>query len=317
MGKSGKKDGGGKARNKDAAPDPAEAPAARKPFDGAVSRFVAHDAPSEIRDQLREAGKNTILDARYPYSERMSAEDYEADDKLCQLELIKAQSWMRGTGQRIVVVFEGRDAAGKGGTIKAVTENLNPRYARVVALAAPDETERGQWYFQRYVQHLPSSGEIAFFDRSWYNRAGVEHVMGFCNDEEYSLFFRQAPGFERSLTQSGVHLFKLWFTVSAREQRRRFEARSEDPLKQWKISPMDAEAVKRYAKYGQARDTMLAGTDHADAPWTIVNSNEKKRARLESIRHVLSSLDYDHKDKDVARHADPVVVQPAAAVISR
>ena len=275
-----------------------------------------HDNQNGPKPTVTKPTIKTMEDER-PYDGKLDTEQYEADLRLLQIELLKMQQWAKTSGERVVVLFEGRDAAGKGGAIRRFTEHANPRSAHIVALAAPTETERGQWYFQRYVQHLPSSGEIAFFDRSWYNRAGVAHVMGFCNDEEYSLFFRQAPGFERSLTQTGVHLFKLWFTVSAREQRRRFEARSGDPLKQWKISPMDAEAVKRYGKYGEARDAMLAGTDHADAPWTIINSNEKKRARLESIRHVLSSLDYDHKDTDVARPADPVVVQPAAAVTSR
>jgi polyphosphate kinase 2 len=240
---------------------------------------------------------------------------YEEELTRLQRELVKLQEWVRREGLKVCVLFEGRDAAGKGGAIRRFTEHMNPRAARIVALAAPNDTERGQWYFQRYVQHLPTRGEIAFFDRSWYNRAGVERVMGFCTDDEYETFFHQAPGFERSITQSGIHVFKLWFTVSAKEQRQRFESRREDPLKQWKLSPMDVEAVNRYTEYGRARDAMLAGTDHANAPWTIVNSNEKKRARLESIRHVLSSLDYDHKDHDLARPADPRVVQPASAVI--
>ena len=258
----------------------------------------------------------TMEDDR-PYDGKIDTETYEAELLTLQIELLKVQQWAKATGERIVIVFEGRDAAGKGGAIRRFAEHLNPRSARIAALAVPTDAERGQWYFQRYVQHLPTAGEMTFFDRSWYNRAGVERVMGFCTDEQYEMFFHQAPGFERSLTQSGIHLFKIWFTVSAREQERRFDARKDDPLKQWKISPMDAEAVKRYREYGEARDAMLAGTDHADAPWTIVNSNEKKRARLESIRHVLSSLDYDHKDRDVARPADPYVVQPAAAVIFR
>ncbi len=251
-----------------------------------------------------------------PYRDKLDTDEYEAELLALQIELLKVQQWAKESGARVIVLFEGRDAAGKGGAIRRFTEHMNPRTARIVALAAPNDTERGQWYFQRYVQHLPTHGEIAFFDRSWYNRAGVEHVMGFCTDDEYETFFRQAPGFERSLIQSGIHVFKLWFTVSAEEQQQRFESRSKDPLKQWKLSPMDVEAVNRYAEYGRARDAMLAGTDHADAPWTIVNSNEKKRARLESIRHVLSLLDYHHKDRDLARPADPRVVQPASAVIT-
>ncbi|MET0908960.1 MAG: polyphosphate kinase 2 [Ilumatobacteraceae bacterium] len=259
----------------------------------------------------------TTMEDDRPYDHKLDTEEYEVELLRLQVELLKVQQWAKASGERIVIVFEGRDAAGKGGAIRRFSEHLNPRSARIAALAVPTDAERGQWYFQRYVQHLPTAGEMTFFDRSWYNRAGVERVMGFCTDEQYQMFFHQAPGFERSLTESGMHLFKIWFTVSAKEQEKRFEARQSDPLKQWKISPMDAEAVKRYREYGEARDAMLAGTDHADAPWTIVNSNEKKRARLESIRHVLSSLDYDHKDGDVARPADPYVVQPAAAVISR
>jgi polyphosphate kinase len=249
-----------------------------------------------------------------PYDHKLPTADYEAELRKLQIELLKLQQWTKTSGARIVILFEGRDAAGKGGAIRRFTEHLNPRGARIVALPVPNDTERGQWYFQRYVQHLPTGGEVTFFDRSWYNRAGVERVMGFCTDEQYDMFFRQVPSFERSLTQSGIDLFKLWFTVSAKEQKRRFEERSEDPLTQWKLSPMDAEAVTRYDQYGRARDAMLAGTDHGDAPWTIVNSNDKKRARLESIRHVLSSIDYHHKDNDTARPADPRVVQPASAV---
>jgi polyphosphate kinase 2 len=250
-----------------------------------------------------------------PYPERLSSAVYERELVQLQIELLKMQKWVKESGARVVVLFEGRDAAGKGGAIRRFTEHLNPRGARTVALSAPNETERHQWYFQRYVQHLPTAGEIVLFDRSWYNRAGVEHVMGFCTPQEYSEFFRQAPGFERSLAQSGIQLFKVWFTVSEKEQRRRFEQRQQDPLRQWKLSPMDLEAVERYDDYGRARDAMLFYTDHKDAPWTIVNSNDKKRARLESIRHVLSSIDYDHKDDSVARAADPVVVQPAATVM--
>jgi polyphosphate kinase len=249
-----------------------------------------------------------------PYDDKLPTKEYETELRHLQIELLKLQQWTKKSGDRVVILFEGRDAAGKGGSIRRFTEHLNPRGARVVALPVPNDTERGQWYFQRYVQHLPSTGEIAFFDRSWYNRAGVERVMGFCTDEQYEAFFHQVPGFERSLTQSGIHLFKLWFTVSAKEQKRRFKQRSKDPLRQWKLSPMDAEAVDRYENYGRARDAMLTGTDHPDAPWTIINSNDKKRARLESIRHVLSTIDYHHKDHDVARSADPQVVQPAAAV---
>lgn len=250
-----------------------------------------------------------------PHLPPISSKAYEKQLRVLQIELLKLQKWVKETGARMVVLFEGRDAAGKGGAIRRFTENMNPRGARVVALSTPNDTERGQWYFQRYVQHLPTKGEIVLFDRSWYNRAGVERVMGFCTPQEYSEFFRQAPGFERSLVQSGIDVFKLWFAVGQTEQARRFEARKSDPLRQWKLSPMDLAAVDRYAEYGAARDAMLFYTDHKDAPWTVVNSNDKRRARLESIRHVLFSMHYEHKDHDVARPADPRVVQPASAVM--
>ncbi len=250
-----------------------------------------------------------------PYPDELPKKQYAKELRKLQVELNKMQNWAREEGERIVIVFEGRDAAGKGGSIRRFSEYMNPRSARVVALAKPNDTEKTQWYFQRYVQHLPAAGEIVMFDRSWYNRAGVEHVMGFCTPQEYSEFFRQAPGFERSLVQSGIHLFKLWFTVSQVEQRRRFDDRRSDPLRQWKLSPIDEMALTKYDEYGKARDAMLFYTDHHDAPWTIVNSNDKERARLESIRSVLHAVDYDHKDLDVAHAPDPQVVQPAAAAM--
>jgi polyphosphate kinase len=225
------------------------------------------------------------------------------------------QKWVKESGEKVVVLFEGRDAAGKGGAIRRFTENLNPRGARIVALTKPNETERGQWYFQRYVNQLPAAGEVVFFDRSWYNRAGVERVMGFCTPQEYSEFFRQAPGLERSLVQSGIHLFKLWFTVSESEQRKRFKDREQDPLRQWKLSPIDIASIDRYDDYTKARDAMLFYTDHHDGPWTVINSNNKKRARLEAIRHVLHTLPYDHKDGTVAHKPDPRVARPARDVM--
>ena len=250
-----------------------------------------------------------------PHDEPIGKKRYERELLELQIELLKMEQWVQETGARVVVIFEGRDAAGKGGAIRRFTDHLNPRHARTAALAVPNDTERGQWYFQRYVQHLPTTGEIVLFDRSWYNRAGVERVMGFCTSEEYQIFFEQLPGFERSLVQSGIHLFKLWFTVSAEEQSRRFEARSVDPLKQWKLSPMDQEAIKRYDEYGRARDAMLIGTNHLDAPWTVINSNEQKRARLESMRHVLHTLDYGGKDDKVAHAPDAKVVRMASEVM--
>jgi len=245
----------------------------------------------------------------------MKSKEYLEELRLLQVELLKMQKWVKETNQKVVVLFEGRDAAGKGGSIRRFTENLNPRGARVVALTKPNETERGQWYFQRYVNQLPAAGEIVFFDRSWYNRAGVERVMGFCTPQEYSEFFRQAPGLERSLAQSGIHLFKLWFTVSEKEQRRRFKGHEEDPLRQWKLSPIDLASIDRYDDYTKARDAMLFYTDHHEGPWTVINSNNKKRARIESIRHVLATLPYEHKDTTVAKTPEPSVVRAAREVM--
>jgi len=258
----------------------------------------------------------TIMERERPYPERIRTKEYEKELLRLQIELVKLQSWVRSSGTRVAALFEGRDAAGKGGAIKRFTEHLNPRVARVVALSKPNETERGQWYFQRYITQLPTAGEIALFDRSWYNRAGVERVMGFSTRAEYGEFLRQAPELERNLVDAGLHLFKLWFTVSREEQARRFEGRRSDPLKRWKLSPMDEAALGRFDEYSAARDAMLIATDSAAAPWTVVNSNDKKRARLESIRHVLHSFGYDHRDDGVAHAPDPRVVQPAAVLFS-
>jgi polyphosphate kinase len=249
-----------------------------------------------------------------PYADRIKRKAYERELRKLQIELLKVQQWVNNSGSQLVILFEGRDAAGKGGSIRRFTEHLNPRTARTVALAKPNETEQGQWYFQRYVQHLPTAGEMVLFDRSWYNRTGVERVMGFCTDDEYEQFFHQAPNLEADLVDSGMLLFKLWFTVSSDEQLRRFRQREQDPLRQWKLSPIDRAALDRYDEYGRARDAMLAATDTEAAPWTIVNSNEKKRARLESIRHVLSALDYTHKDPEVAHSPDPQVVRAASTL---
>ena len=234
-----------------------------------------------------------------------------------QIEMLKVQQWAQATGAKVCILFEGRDAAGKGGAIRRFTEHTNPRSARVVALPKPSDVERTQWYFQRYVAHLPSAGEIVFFDRSWYNRAVVEPVMGYCTTKQRDEFFEQVPGFEQQLVDSGIRLFKLWFTVSQGEQLRRFEGRSEDPLKQWKLSPNDEASVTKFAEYGKARDRMMRLSDTRHAPWTIVNSNVKKLARLEAMRHVLHELPYDHKDTDIVTKADPRVVQPAAALTRR
>jgi polyphosphate kinase 2 len=248
----------------------------------------------------------------YPYDERLPRREYEIAKRRLQIELLKLQGWVKDTGQQLVVVFEGRDAAGKGGTIKRFTEHLNPRGARVVALDKPSERERTQWYFQRYVQHLPAGGEIVLFDRSWYNRAGVERVMGYATADEYSRFLRQAPLFERMLVQSGIHLIKLWFSVSRNEQRSRFIVRQIDPVRQWKLSPTDLASLDKWDEYTEAKETMFLHTDTAEAPWTVIKSNDKKRGRLEAMRHVLSGLDYTGKDADVVGRPDPLVVGSAA-----
>jgi polyphosphate kinase 2 len=244
----------------------------------------------------------------YPYTERMSRAEYERDKRLLQIELIKLQNWVKDTGQKIVLLFEGRDAAGKGGTIKRFTEHLNPRGAQVVALEKPSERERTQWYFQRYTSHLPAAGEIVLFDRSWYNRAGVERVMGFCSAREYLEFMRQAPDFERMLVRSDVSLVKFWFSVSRSEQRTRFAVRQIDPVRQWKLSPMDLASLDRWDAYTEAKEAMFFYTDTADAPWTVVKSNDKKRARLAAMRHVLNSFDYAGKDLDVVGTPDPLII---------
>ena len=233
------------------------------------------------------------------------------------MELLKLQAWVKETGQRIVILFEGRDAAGKGGTIKRFMEHLNPRGSRVVALDKPTATERGQWYFQRYVEHLPTAGEIVLFDRSWYNRAGVERVMGFCADEEYQEFMRQAPEFERMLVRQGIHLFKFWFSVSRKEQRRRFQEREAHPLKHWKLSPVDKASLDKWEEYTGAKETMFFHTDTTEAPWTVIKSDCKKRARLNAMRYLLHHLPYANKDLDQVGAVDPLLVGRAQVVFER
>ncbi len=244
----------------------------------------------------------------YPYDERMTREEYDRIKRLLQIELIKLQNWVKVRGEKLVLVFEGRDAAGKGGTIKRFTEHLNPRGAHVVALEKPSEREQTQWYFQRYVAHLPAAGEMALFDRSWYNRAGVERVMGFCSPQEYQEFMRQAPDFERMLVRSGLHLVKFWFSVSQGEQRTRFAVRQVDPVRQWKLSRMDLESLDKWDAYTEAKEAMFFYTDTADAPWTVIKSNDKKRARLEAMRHVLRRFEYDDKDHEVVGDADEKII---------
>jgi polyphosphate kinase 2 len=250
----------------------------------------------------------------YPYNERMSRPEYDVTKRLLQIELLKLQRWIKTSCGKLVIVFEGRDAAGKGGTIKRFTEHLNPRGASVIALSAPTERERTQWYFQRYVAHLPAGGEIAMLDRSWYNRAGVERVMGFCSEVEYREFLAQTPAFERALVRSDIALVKFWFSVSRSEQRTRFAIRQLDPVRQWKLSPMDLASLDRWAEYIQAKEEMFVHTDTEWAPWTVIKSNDKKRGCIEAMRYLLSLFDYDDKDPDVAGTPDPLVVGPASDV---
>jgi polyphosphate kinase 2 len=253
----------------------------------------------------------------YPYDERMSREEYDRTKRLLQIELIKLQNWVKEHGEKVVILFEGRDAAGKGGTIRRFIEHLNPRGAQVVALEKPSERERTQWYFQRYLEHLPAAGEIVLFDRSWYNRAGVERVMGYCTPAEYLDFMRQAPDLERMLVRSGIHLVKLWFSVSRSEQRTRFAVRQVDPVRRWKLSPTDLASLDKWDDYTEAKEAMFFYTDTADAPWTVIKSNDKKRARLEAMRFVLARFRYDDRDDEVVGAPDPKLVGRGAALVEQ
>ena len=258
----------------------------------------------------------SFLAGDYPYENKLSLFDYESEKHLLQRELLKVQSWVKETGQRIVCLFEGRDAAGKGGTIKRYMEHLNPRAANVVALEKPTDRERGEWYFQRYIQNLPTKGEMRFFDRSWYNRAGVEKVMGFCTDGQYLEFMRQVPALERMLVNSGIILFKFWFSVTRQEQLRRFHSRKYDPLKQWKLSPIDIQSLDKWDDYTSAKQSMFFHTDTGDAPWTVVKSDDKKRARINCIRYFLYNLDYPGKDESIAFEPDVKIVGSVKAMYS-
>ncbi len=250
----------------------------------------------------------------YPYRSRLGQKDYERAKRQLQIEMLKMQLWAKETGKKILIIFEGRDAAGKGGTIKRFNEHLNPRGARIVALERPTEEESSQWYFQCYIQHLPSGGEIVMMDRSWYNRAGVERVMGFCTPQQYLEFMRDTPDLERMLVNSGLHLVKFWFSVSQREQRNRFVIRETDPISRWKLSPTDLASLDKWDQYTQAKDAMFFYTDTKDAPWTVVKSNDKRRARLESMRHVLNLLPYPGKDTSVVYRPDPLICGPASVL---
>jgi polyphosphate kinase len=274
-----------------------------------LSLAERRQSPEEIR-RVFEQGE-------YPYKRKISRADYERHKADLQVELLKVQDWVKDTGQKVVLLFEGRDAAGKGGTIKRFTEHLNPRGARVVALDKPTDREKSQWYFQRYIQHLPSGGEIVLFDRSWYNRAGVERVMGFCTPNEYLEFMRQAPEVEKMMVRSGVLLFKYWFSVTQDEQLRRFNSREGEPLKKWKLSPIDRQSLDKWGDYTEAKEAMFFYTDTADAPWTIIKSNDKKRARLNCMKHFLSSLPYPGKNHRVVGRPDPLIVGSSMDVIGR
>ncbi len=266
----------------------------------------------------KNARSRTIIgfeSGEYPYRTKIARKAYEDEKSALQVELLKVQHWIQETNQKMVLLFEGRDAAGKGGTIKRFTEHLNPRAARVVALNKPTDEERGQWFFQRYVKHLPTNGEIVLYDRSWYNRAGVERVMNFCAPTEYLEFMRQTPEFERMLVRSGIKLFKYWFSVTQDEQKNRFASRETDPLKRWKLSPIDRASLDKWNDYTEAKEAMFFYTDTADAPWTVIRSNDKKRARLTCMRHFLSQLDYPDKDPEVAKAPDPKIFHQAEAIV--
>ncbi len=291
------------------------------PDDAAVLREVLlQDSPESTDRRIANPDAELASDWReggYPYKNLLSRKSYEKQKYHLQVELLKVQAWVKAAKQQVVILFEGRDAAGKGGTIKRFMEHLNPRGARVVALEKPSDVERGQWYFQRYVQHLPTAGEIVMFDRSWYNRAGVERVMGFCTDDEYREFMRQVPEFERNLVRSGVHLIKFWFSVSQDEQRRRFEERKAHPLKQWKLSPVDLSSLDKWDAYTKAKEAMFFYTDTADSPWTVIKSNCKKRARLNAMRYVLHRLPYKNKDVSAIGPIDSLLVGRAHILFER
>ncbi|MES0825439.1 polyphosphate kinase 2 [Ruegeria sp. SCP11] len=274
---------------------------------GSIEKYFKKDAPKEVRSAIEKSGKDDILNPTYPYEERMKRKDYEKEIERLQIELVKMQSWVKETDQRVALIFEGRDAAGKGGTIKRFRENLNPRGARNVALSKPSDTESSQWYFQRYITHLPAAGEIVFFDRSWYNRGVVENVFGFCTTEERERFFRQVLPLETGLVNDGINLFKFWLNVGRAEQLNRFLARETDPLKQWKLSPIDVAGLNKWDEYSQSIAETLTRSHSDHCPWTIVRSDDKKRARLAAIRTVLHALDYDEKDEDAIGPNDPKI----------
>jgi polyphosphate kinase 2 len=313
-----------KNTNGSAAPAPEEPEAAKS---GAAPQPVAKPAPAVGADSAahqlaakrhdKDAIRRVFENGEYPYKQKLPRQAYEKHKAELQVELLKVQEWVKATDQKIVLIFEGRDAAGKGGTIKRFTEHLNPRGARVVALEKPSEREKNQWYFQRYISQLPAGGELVLFDRSWYNRAGVERVMGFCTPNDYLEFMREAPELERMMVRSNIILFKYWFSVTREEQLRRFKSRENAPLKKWKLSPIDRASLDKWDDYTEAKEAMFFYTDTADAPWTIIKSDDKKRARLNCMKHFLASLDYPEKDHHVVGQPDPLIVGTSQHVIGR
>jgi polyphosphate kinase 2 len=287
------------------------------PFDGAISAFYRDEAPARIRRIIESAGKDGVTDPDFPYPEEMKRKDYEAEMALLQIEMTRLQRWVKDSGARIAIVFEGRDASGKGGTIQAMTANLNPRGARVVALPKPTETETGQWYFQRYIAHLPSRGEIVFFDRSWYNRGVVEHVFGWCTPEERERWFAQVGPFEAMLREDGIHLVKFWLDVTQATQLRRFLARERDLLKQWKLSRIDIDGLRLWDSYTAAITETLRRTEFPLSPWTVLRGDDKRRARVNAIRALLGPLDYARKDRAAVGTVDPLIVDGPAIVTGR
>ncbi len=281
------------------------------PIDKVAKKY---SIPAAIISKVRSSPRGQPVNEHYPYHSKMRRSVYEERKRILQIELVKLQRWTKKTGHRIAIIFEGRDAAGKGGTIKRFTEHLNPRGARVVALQKPSEREQGQWYFQRYIEHLPTAGEIVFFDRSWYNRAGVEKVMGFCSPEHYAEFIQQVSSFEKMLVDSDISVIKFWFSVSREEQLRRFLRRTKDPLKQWKLSPMDVASLGLWEQYTEAKESMFYYTDKEFSPWMVVRSDDKKRARLNAMRHVLSRFEYDNKDHSAIRPIDHTILGRAESI---
>jgi polyphosphate kinase len=274
------------------------------PFDGAISRYFREGAPAAVRKAIEKGGKDDILSKSYPYREEMKGKDYDKRMEGLQIQLARLQADVKATGKRMVLVFEGRDAAGKGGAISAMRENMNPRVANIVALSKPSDREAAQWYFQRYVDWLPAKGELALFDRSWYNRAMIEHVFGFCKADERARFFRQLPDFERMLVDEGITIIKFWLEVGRAEQLRRFLAREGDPLKQWKLSSIDIDGLPKWDDYSAAIDETMKKTNFKHAPWTVILSDDKKRARIAAIQTLLHSVDFSGKDTDVIGKID-------------